>query len=91
MVQGKCVKCSKMKSPFISAAEAKKGAKKGGFIFTVPAVLGAVGALSGLASGASAIATAVNKKKSDDKMLAETKRHHVTMEKKIPKREKVYT
>ena len=78
MVQGKCVKCSKMKSRFISAAEAKKG----GFIFTVPAVLGAVGALSGLASGASAIATAVNKKKSDDKMLAETKRHHVTMEKK---------
>ena len=86
MVQGKCVKCSKMKSKFISAAEAKSG-----FIFTVPAVLGAVGALSGLASGASAIATAVNKKKSDDKMLAETKRHHVTMEKKIPKREKVYT
>ena len=38
MVQGKCVKCSKMKSQFISAAEAKKG----GFIFTVPAVLGAV-------------------------------------------------
>ena len=87
MVQGKCVKCSKMKSQFISAAEAKKG----GFILTVPAVLGAVGALSGLASGASAIATAVNKKKSDDKMLAETKRHHATMEKKIPKREKVYT
>ena len=73
MVQGKCVKCSKMKSQFISAAEAKK-VKKGGFIFTVPAVLGAVGALSGLASGASAIATAINKKKSDDKMLAETKK-----------------
>ena len=89
MVQGKCVKCSKMKSQFISAAEAKK--KKGGFIFTVPAVLGAVGALSGIASGASEIATAVNKKKSDDKMLAETKRHHVTMEKKIPKRGKVNT
>ena len=31
MVQGKCVKCSKIKSQFISAAEAKKG----GFIFTV--------------------------------------------------------
>ena len=90
MVQGKCVKCSKMKSQFISAAEAKKG----GFIFLgkitrqqlrEPAVLGAVGALSSLASGASAIATAVNKKKSDDKMLAETKRHHVTMEKKNSK------
>ena len=79
MVQGKCVKCSKMKSQFISAAEAKK--VKGGFIFTVPAVLGAVGALSGLVSGASAI----NKKKSDDKMLAETKRHHVTKEKKNSK------
>ena len=35
MVQGKCVKCSMMKSQFISAAEAKK--VKGGFIFTVPA------------------------------------------------------
>ena len=89
MVQGKCVKCSKMKSQFILAAGAKK---RRVFIFTVPAVLGAVGALSGLASGASAIATAVNKKKSDDKMLAETKRHHVTMEKKkFQKREKVYT
>ena len=87
MVQGKCVKCSKMKSRLISAAEAKKG----GFIFKVPAVLGAVGALCVLASGASAIATAVNKKKSDDKMLGETKRHHVTMEKKIPKQEKVDT
>ena len=84
MVQGKCVKCSKMKSRFISAAEAKKG----GFIFMVPAVLGAVGALSGLASGASAIATAVNKKKSDDKMLAETKRHNATMEKKFHNRKR---
>ena len=54
-------------------------------------VLGAVGALSGFASGASAIAKAINKKKSDDKMHAETKRHHVTMEKKNPKRGKVYT
>ena len=27
MVQGKCVKCSKMKSQFISAAEAKKAKK----------------------------------------------------------------
>ena len=33
IVQGKCVKFSEMKSQFISAAEAKKG----GFIFTVPA------------------------------------------------------
>ena len=73
MVQGKCVKCSKMKSQFISAAETKK-VKKGGFIFTVPAVLGAVGALSGLASGASAIATAINKKKSDDKNACRNKK-----------------
>ena len=47
MVQGKCVKCSKMKSQFISTAEAKKG----GFIFTVPAVLGAVGAMEYLRYG----------------------------------------
>ena len=76
-----------MRSRFISAAEAKKG----GFIFTVPAVLGAEGTLSGLTSGASTIATAVDKKKSDDKMLTETKRHNATMEKKIPKQEKFYT
>ena len=89
MVQGKCVKCSKMKSQFISAAEAKK--KKGGFIFTVPAVLGAVGALSGLASGASAIATAVNKKKSDDKNACRNKKTSCDNGKKNSKRGKVYT
>ena len=35
MIQGNCVKCSKQKSQFISEAAVKKG----GFIFTVPAVV----------------------------------------------------
>lgn len=81
MINGKCVKCSKMKSQFISSAEANK-AKKGGIIFTLPAILGAVGAIGSLAGGASAIANAVNKKKTDDKMIKETIRHNKAMEKK---------
>ena len=63
MIQGKCTVCSKRKSQFISQADAKKG----GFIFTVPAIAGAVGAISSLATGASAIANAVNKKKAEEK------------------------
>ena len=63
MIQGNCVKCSKRKSQFLSEAAAKKG----GFIFTVPAVVGAIGAISSLASGAFAIANSVNKKKTEDK------------------------
>ena len=58
MIQGNCVKCSKRKSRFISEAEAKKG----GFIFTVPAVVGAIRTISSLATGASTIANSVNKK-----------------------------
>lgn len=81
MIKGKCVKCSKMKSQFISSAQAKE-MKKGGIIFTLPAILGAVGAIGSLAGGASAIANAVNKKKTDDKMIKETIRHNKAMEKK---------
>ena len=41
--------------------------KRGGFIFTVPAVVRAISAISSLATGASAIANSVNKKKAVDK------------------------
>ena len=81
MMNGKCVKCSKTKSQFISIAEAEK-VKKGGIIFTLPAVLGLAGAIGSVAGGASAIANAVNKKKSDDKKLQEQIRHNKAMEKK---------
>ena len=77
MIQGKCTVCSKRKSQFISQADAKKG----GFIFTVPAIAGAVGAISSLATGASAIANAVNKKKAEEKKIQEMKRHNKAMEK----------
>ena len=67
MIQGKCN--SKRKSLFISEAEVKKG----GFIFTVPAVVGAIGAISSFATGASAIDNSVNKKKAEDKKIQEMK------------------
>lgn len=78
MVQGKCTVCNKMKSCFVSEAQIKKG----GFIFTLPAILAAVGAAGSLAGGAAGIATAVNKKKAADRMLEETKRHNLVLEKK---------
>lgn len=78
MKRGTCVKCGKIKNQFVSKADAKKG----GFIFTIPALLAAAGALGGLAGGASGIASAVNKKKSADKLLAETERHNKVMESK---------
>lgn len=76
MKRGNCEKCGSMKTQFVSADVAKKG----GFIFTIPALLGAAGAIGSLAGGAAGIATAVNKKKSDDKLLQEAKRHNKAME-----------
>ena len=78
MIKGKCTVCNKMKSSFVSEAQIKKG----GFVFTLPAILAAVGAAGSLAGGAAVIATAVNKKKAADRMLAETKRHNLVLEKK---------
>ena len=75
---GRCLICMKTKISFVSAEEAKEG----GFIFSIPAILGALGAAGSLAGGASAIASAVNKKKADDKLIAETKRHNEAMEAK---------
>lgn len=76
LLKGVCKLCGKNKTRFISAEDAKKG----GFIFTLPLALAALGAAGSLAGGASQIATAVNKKKAADKLLAETKRHNKAME-----------
>jgi hypothetical protein len=73
MLLSNCKICGKRKSQFTSD-------KKGGFIFTVPAMLAAAGALGSLAGGAAGIANAVNKKKNSDKLLNETIRHNKTME-----------
>ena len=78
MVKGNCTVCNKMKSCFVS----KEQIKKGGFVFTLPAILAAVGAAGSLAGGAAGVATAVNKKKAADRMLEEQKRHNLALEKK---------
>lgn len=78
MMKGKCKVCGKTKTSFISKEEAKRG----GFLITVPTLLAGLAAAGSLAGGASAIASAVNKKKSDDALLKETKKHYKAMEKK---------
>jgi len=78
LAKGKCFICKKSKTSFVTTETAKKG----GFIFSIPAILGAIGAVGSLAGGASAIASAINKKKTDDKLIAETKRHNEAMESK---------
>ena len=74
-----CVKCSKNRSQFISTDEEKKD----GIIFTLPAILWAVGAVGSLAFGTSAEVTAVNKKKNEDKLLQETVRHNKAVEQNL--------
>lgn len=81
MMKGNCRVCKKNKCKFISADEAKRG----GFIFTVPALLAGLGAAGSLAGGAAGIATAVNKSKAAKQLLAETKRHNKVMEAKAGK------
>lgn len=76
MVKGRCNKCNSVKTRFISSAELKKG----GFVFTIPALAAAAGALGTMAGGAATIANAVNTKKKDDKMLKELTRHNKAME-----------
>lgn len=78
LVKGNCLVCGKRKTSFVS----EDAAKKGGFIFSIPAILGALGAAGSLAGAASGIASAVNKKKADNQLLAETKRHNKAMESK---------
>lgn len=54
--------------------------KIGGFIFTIPAIFGALSAIGALSGGAAGIAKAVNDAKAANKQLEENKRHHKTME-----------
>jgi len=75
MIRGKCQKCGN-KTQFISA----EAAKKGGFIFTIPALLAAAGAVGSLAGGAAGIANTVIDKKAQDKKLEEEVRHNKAME-----------
>ena len=76
MIRGKCQKCGNKKTQFISA----EAAKKGGFIFTIPALLAAAGAVGSLAGGAAGIANTVIDKKAQDKKLEEEVRHNKAME-----------
>lgn len=54
--------------------------KIGGFIFSIPLLLGALGALGSLGGGAAAIAKTVNDAKAVNKNLEETQRHNKMME-----------
>ena len=78
MIGGNCVKCSSRKTQFV----AEKKEKKGGFVFSLPALAAGAAALGSLAGGASTIANSVNQKKAADKYLAEKKRHNLAMEAK---------
>ena len=77
MVRGNCIKCGSRKTQFVSDEE-----KKGGFVFTLPALATALAAAGSLAGGASTIANSINQKNSADKALAEKKRHNLAMEAK---------
>lgn len=54
--------------------------KIGGFIFSIPLLMGALGALGSLGGGAAAIAKSVNDAKAASQTLEETKRHNAAME-----------
>lgn len=54
----------------------------GGFIFTIPAILAALGAVGSLAGGAAAIAKTVVDAKKNKEELGEQKRHNLAIEEK---------
>ena len=54
--------------------------KTGGFLPLIP-ILAALAAAGSIAGGAAGIASAVNKKKAEDQLAVETKRHNVELEK----------
>ena len=60
--------------------------KSGGFLpllTLLPAILGGLGALGGIAGGAASIASSVNKKKNEDERLEEERRHNRELESKL--------
>ena len=60
----------------------RKQQKIGGFIFSIPAILAALGAVGSLAGGSAAIAKTVIDSKKNKAELEEQKRHNLAMEKK---------
>lgn len=58
----------------------KESYKTGGFLPLIP-ILAAIAAAGSVAGGAAGIASAVNKKKAEDEIVAETKRHNAELEK----------
>lgn len=70
----------------LSIAQMKKLVKEkkhvGGFIFTIPAILAAIGAIGSVAGGAAAIAKTVSDVHKNKSELEEMKRHNLAMEKK---------
>jgi hypothetical protein len=54
--------------------------KNGGFIFTIPAILAAVGAISSIAGAASGIAKTVAEKKHQEAVESEQARHNTAVE-----------
>lgn len=57
-----------------------KELKRGGFIFTIPTILAAIGALGSLAGGGAAIAKSVLDAKKNRAELEEQKRHNAIIE-----------
>ena len=57
-----------------------KEAKHGGILPLIPLILGGIAAAGSVAGGAAGIAQAVNKKKAEDKAIAEQERHNKEME-----------
>ena len=76
MIGGKCTKCGSKKTRFAKTEETKKG----GFVFTLPMLAAAAGIAASAATAGSSIASAVNKKKAQDKKLTEQIRHNKAME-----------
>jgi hypothetical protein len=92
MLKGICKNCKKIKTQFTSfnnknkikskvVTNKKSSKKKGGLIFTLPALVAGATALGSLAGGASALAKTINEKKAAQKQLEETRRHNLQMEK----------
>ena len=62
--------------------QSRKKSHVGGFIFTIPAILAALGAVGSLAGGSAAIAKTVIDAKKNRAELDEQRRHNLAMEKK---------
>jgi hypothetical protein len=67
----------------LSSAQLQKLLKHGGFLPLLPLILGGLSAVGSLAAGGSQIAKAVNQAKTNEKQLAESKRHNEMMESKL--------